>query len=67
MKKVRLFRSLPELTNDGQIDLFVLSRIDGKSSIEEVARQLTVRFPDRFRTFDDALDVVAEISNKYSK
>lgn len=58
---------VPELTDQGQIDNFILSRIDGKNSVEEIARQLLVQFPDRFARLDDARDLVAELSTKYSK
>ncbi|HEX6728511.1 MAG TPA: 50S ribosomal protein L11 methyltransferase [Pyrinomonadaceae bacterium] len=58
---------VPELTDQGQIDNFILSRIDGKNSVEEIARQLLVQFPDRFARIDDARDLVAELSTKYSK
>jgi Ribosomal protein L11 methyltransferase (PrmA)/Arginine methyltransferase oligomerization subdomain len=58
---------IPSLTSDGQIDHFILSRIDGKSSLEEIAQQLSKQFPDRFEKVDDALDLVADISSKYSE
>jgi type I protein arginine methyltransferase len=57
---------VPELTNEGQIEYFILSRIDGKSSVEEIAHDLSAQFPDRFENFADALDLVADLSSKYS-
>jgi type I protein arginine methyltransferase len=58
---------VPALTGQGQIDNFILSRIDGKNSVEEIARQLLEQFPDCFANPDKAFDLVAELSTKYSK
>lgn len=58
---------VPELTGQGQIDNFILSRIDGKNSVEEIAQQLLAQFPDRFTKLNEALDLVSELSIKYSK
>ena len=58
---------VPELSNDGQIERFILSRIDGTNSVETIAGDLAAKFPDHFLGFQDALDLVAELSSKYSK
>ena len=58
---------VPTLNADGQIDRFILSMIDGKTSVEEIAGALLARFPDACKTLTRAVDLVAEASSKYSK
>jgi type I protein arginine methyltransferase len=65
--KKRAATFLPQLTTDGQIDRLILTKFDGKSTLEEIARAATSEFPERFAEFVDALDFVAELSIKYSK
>ena len=57
----------PTLSEDGQIDQFILSLIDGQTSLDEIARQVVENFPDRFTTWQDALTRVGELSIKYSR
>jgi ribosomal protein L11 methyltransferase PrmA/PRMT5 arginine-N-methyltransferase len=65
--QTRAANHVPELTSGGKVDYFVLSQIDGRSSLEEIARKLCGKFPDRFKTFEKALDAVGDLSNRYSK
>jgi type I protein arginine methyltransferase len=58
---------IPALTGDGDIDLFILSLMDGARSSEEIARQAAGRFPARFRGWKDALARVGELAEKYGR
>lgn len=58
---------LPELNQEGQIDRFILERMNGQSSIMEIARQVAARFPSRFPQVPEALSRVQELSGKYSR
>jgi protein arginine N-methyltransferase 1 len=57
---------VPTPNDNGAIARFVLSQMDGSNSIEQIARALVEQFPQRFRDFNQALDLAAEISEKYS-
>ncbi len=52
----------PVVNDNGSITRFVLSEMDGTNSLEQIAARLSERF-----AVDDALRVVAEISEKYGK
>ena len=58
---------VPSMSDKGLVDHFILGRIDGKTSLEEIARQLVDRFPERFLTVNCALDAVADVSLQYGK
>jgi predicted RNA methylase len=57
---------VPTLAEAGAIDRFVLERMDGKRSLEQIAGDLLRHFPDRFSSWHAALDRVGELSQKYS-
>ena len=56
----------PELNEDGQIDQLILSLIERRIALGEIATQLNERFPQYFRDHLDALSRVGELSQKYS-
>ncbi|HEU4768243.1 MAG TPA: hypothetical protein VFS77_12745, partial [Pyrinomonadaceae bacterium] len=58
---------IPTLNDDGAIARFVLSNIDGSYSIEQIAHEVVKQFPQRFANADQAMDLVAQISEKYSE
>jgi type I protein arginine methyltransferase len=58
---------VPVLNDDGEVETFILSLMDGKTSLEKVADQLKHRFPDKFPDSNKALTLAGEISLKYSK
>lgn len=64
--KWRAHDHVPALDEYGQIDRFILSRIDGRSSISAIAREVLERFPDSFDAWEDALTEVGELSERYS-
>lgn len=57
---------MPHLSEDGQIDRFVLGLMDGERSLDQVARCLGQRFPARFATLEQALSHVSDLSQQYS-
>ncbi|MFN2493867.1 MAG: 50S ribosomal protein L11 methyltransferase [Pyrinomonadaceae bacterium] len=58
---------VPELNEEGAIDKFILQQMDGETSLEKIAHQLIVKFPDRFADFKSALTIAGERSLKYSR
>ncbi|HXQ74766.1 MAG TPA: class I SAM-dependent methyltransferase [Pyrinomonadaceae bacterium] len=57
---------VPQVTEEGAIASFVLSKMDGSNSNEQIAAELLTQFSSGFRNQNDALDLVTEISEKYS-
>lgn len=56
---------VPKRSEDGEIDAAVLSLMDGRASLEEIATALTSKFPERFPTWKDALTHAGELSVRY--
>jgi protein arginine N-methyltransferase 1 len=57
---------IPNLNEDGKIDRFILSSMDGKTSLTEIACKVSDRFPKRFTNWEDALTRVGRLSQAYS-
>lgn len=57
---------VPSVNEEGAIARFVLSKMDGENSNEQIAGELLAQFSSRFRNQHDALDLVTEIAEKYS-
>lgn len=57
---------LPTLNEEGQIEQFILAQMDGQTSLEEIARRVTARFPRRFPAWRDALTLAGELARRYS-
>ncbi len=57
---------VPKLREQGQVDRFVLESMARALSLREISEGLVERFPKRFSDWRRALDVVAELSVKYS-
>ena len=58
---------VPTPNDDGAIARFVLSQMDGSNSIQQIANAVVKVFPQRFGNESAAIDLVAEISEKYSE
>ena len=56
---------VPTLIVDGQIARFVLTSMDGTTSLYDIARQVAARFPARFPAWRDASAVVGDLSHRY--
>ena len=56
---------VPALNAEAEVAKFVLSQIDGKNSNEQIATALLKSFPSLVRNYEDALDRVIELSEKF--
>jgi protein arginine N-methyltransferase 1 len=56
---------VPVLGTAGDIARFVLARVDGQTSLADIADGLLEKFPDEFRDRNAALDCVGRISLEY--
>lgn len=57
---------VPTLIEDGEIELFILSQMNGESSLDEIAKRLTEKFPKQFPTWKKALTHVGKSAYKFS-
>lgn len=55
----------PVVSHHGAVVRFVLSQMDGKNSIEQIAQLVAKHFPLHFGNDNEALDVVANVSEQY--
>lgn len=60
-------RHVAALNENGEIDLQVLTWIDGATALTDIADRLASRFPHRFPSREDALRRVAALSAVYSR
>jgi SAM-dependent methyltransferase len=61
----RAANARPELNTEGQAVRFVLERMGGAQTLEEISRLLAQEFPDRFRQPSAAFEFVARLSGEY--
>jgi len=68
MKKLQKQASIyvPTLKEDGEIELFILSQMNGEASLGEIAKQLVEKFPKQFSSWKNALTRVGRSSHKFS-
>jgi protein arginine N-methyltransferase 1 len=64
-KRAHDFR--PVLGEQGRMDALVLGMMDGGATLEQIARALQGRFPERFRDWEDALSRAARLSQRYAE
>jgi protein arginine N-methyltransferase 1 len=57
----------PALGEAGNVDRFILSQMDGQTTLEEIARRATETFPGRFRTPGEALGRVGDLSARHAR
>lgn len=57
---------VPELAGRAAVDAAIITGLDGSTSLGEVARDVTRRFPDRYRRWEDALGDVADVAARYT-
>jgi hypothetical protein len=57
---------IPVRNTNGEIDLFILQRIDGMLSITEIARQTEDRFPDKFSSYENLLERIYKLVAQYA-
>jgi len=63
----RAHSHVPNLSQDGQIDGFILGLMDGNHALGEIARQVAAEFPARFAGEGEALARAGELSLKYGR
>ena len=57
----------PELSEEGHAHLWLLSAMDGKMSLGEIAKEASARFPTLFPTWQQALEQAIELTTKFSR
>ncbi len=57
----------PILNEEGQIDQFALSLMDGQTPLGEIARRVMEKFPNHFNKWYDALTHAGNLSLKYGR
>jgi len=55
---------VPHLSDEGRIQLRILEMVDGRTSLEDIARRLAAEFPTRFTRWQQALSCVGNVSQK---
>ena len=58
---------VPQLSEEGLLRRRALDLMDGKTSLENIARRLTIEFPGRFARWQQALTFASSISSEYSR
>jgi protein arginine N-methyltransferase 1 len=57
---------VPTLNADGQVARAVLQAMVGERSLQQIADQLAVQFPEKFKTPDIALELASRLSKAYT-
>jgi protein arginine N-methyltransferase 1 len=57
---------VPQLSPEGRLNRRALELMDGRNSLEEIARRLTAEFPERFARWQQALSYAAKRSQEHS-
>ncbi len=63
----RCANHVPNLDENGEIDRHILQSMDGSRSLGQIARAVSARFPSRFADWQDALNRVTDLSEKFSR
>lgn len=58
---------IPKQNEDAEIDSFILNRMDGENMQGDIADELLEEFPEKFITFEDALNRVSQLSLRYTE
>ena len=58
---------IPQLSEEGLLRRRTLDLMDGRASLEEIARRLTIEFPERFARWQQALTYAGAISTENSR
>jgi type I protein arginine methyltransferase len=57
---------VPQLSDEGVLDREILEMMDGRATLEEIARRLAAEHPERFLRWHDAMKAAGALSKKYS-
>jgi protein arginine N-methyltransferase 1 len=63
----RSSKYIPQLSEEGLLRRRALELMDGRDSLEKIARRLTSEFPERFARWEQALTFAGAISNENSR
>jgi protein arginine N-methyltransferase 1 len=55
----------PVLSQEGEIELFVITSIDGRATVDEIASRLRMAFPNHFSTLSEAIIYVHQLAQHY--
>jgi protein arginine N-methyltransferase 1 len=55
----------PAVGQAGAIDLFILTKMAGRATIDQIARQLQEKFPDRFEELSEAIVYIHQLAQHY--
>jgi protein arginine N-methyltransferase 1 len=58
---------IPVLTAEGEAERFLLEAMDGRASLEEIAKNAAERFPEVYCSHDDAFERASELARKFSR
>ncbi len=58
---------LPQLSERGHAQEWILTAMDGKTCLEEIARSATKRFPKAFRDWEEAFRVASDLSSRFAR
>jgi type I protein arginine methyltransferase len=65
--RCRAAEYVPSLPESGHADFFILSLIDGRSTLGDIAKQAMERFPSLFSRWEKALSRAGELAEKYRR
>jgi len=63
----RAMGHIPVLTTEGEAERFLLSAMDGKFSLQEIATEAAGRFPEVYSSQEGAFGRASELARKFSK
>jgi type I protein arginine methyltransferase len=58
---------VPSLSEEGQVEQWLLQAMDGKTSLQQMAEAAAQRFPNVFPRWEDALHRAAELARQFSR
>ena len=57
----------PQLSPEGQLNVFVLNHMSGDMTLEQISRLALEKFPDQLDDYQQALSYTANISQSFSE
>jgi protein arginine N-methyltransferase 1 len=58
---------VPSLGEEGKLQQFILSRMDGETALEAIAHEVAAQYPTRFPTWRDALTKVGDLAVAFGR
>ena len=66
MLRRRASNFVPRVSAEGEIDGWILSRMDAVRDLATIARDALQEFPEKLKTFENALTRVGDLAERYS-